>query len=221
MNSSSLISPRSNRNRGSSSPSSRPTRIALPRFSGEIPTSSWKAAKAAKSGVVRTPPKSETIARKPLVGGSAMGAAGDLVGAEALAALDRPAAEGNLRLESLAAHVNRADQGAGAAQRAHRLDIGPQLQGRPALDAVFAVLGREQRFLEAQRRPVGVAKDRRALLFAVGLGAGGEGRAERQQTAVGENDPDRPPHHWPALAHARQPSDCLDGAAELFPLIGA
>src|SRR4051794_8571266 len=156
MNSSSLISPRSSWNSGRSSPSARPTRIALPRFSGEIPTSSWKAAKAANSGVVRTPPKSQTTARKRLAGGSAMGAAGDLVGAETLASLDRPAEEGDPGVDPLAAHVDAVDQRAGAAQRPHLLDVGPQLQRRPPLHAVLAVLGREQRFLELQRGAIGV-----------------------------------------------------------------
>src|SRR5215203_466074 len=206
MNSSSLISPRSSRKRGRSSPSASPTRKARPRFSGEMPLSSWKAAKAASSGVVRTPPKSETIVVISLIA-----AAGDLVGAEALAPLDRPAEEGDLRVDALATDADRVDQRSGAAQRPHLLEVRPELQGRPALDAVSAVLGREQRLLEGERGPLGVAEGGRHHLVAVGGAAVGHLRGQGQQPAVGEDDPDRPPHDLTSLAHGPQPSDTRAG----------
>ena len=56
-----------------------------------------------------------------------------------------------------------------------------------------AVLGREQRLGELDRRPVGVAEDRRDLLVAVARRTRRAQRRQRQQAAVGEDDPDRPP----------------------------
>src|SRR3954454_25389050 len=98
--------------------------------------------KEESSGVVSTPPKSETIASISGIG------TGDLVGAQALAPLDRPAEEGDLGVEAAPLHRARADQGAGPAQRPAVLGVRPQLQGGPPLHAVLAVLGREQRFVE-------------------------------------------------------------------------
>src|SRR5215218_8769579 len=168
MNSSSLISPRSSRKSGISSPSASPSRIASPRFSGEMPLSSWKAAKAASRGVVRTPPKSEMTVVILVAGESAIGdGAGDLVGAEPLAPLDRPAEEGDLGIEPLTPHADGVDQGAGAAQRPHLLGGGPELQRRPPLHSVLAVLGREQRLRELQRGAVGVAEDACDFLVTV------------------------------------------------------
>ena len=88
-----MISPRSIWNSGFSPSASVIAVIALPSVSVVIPVWSWKAMNDSISGVVRTPPKSETIASIRL---SAIGGANDLVMAEALATLDRPAEEGHL-----------------------------------------------------------------------------------------------------------------------------
>ena len=135
-----------------------------------IPVSSWKAMKDSSSGVVRTPPKSEIDGLDPGVP-SAIGA-DDLVVAEAVAALQRPAEEGDLRASPGRTHRAGADQAAGAAQRRAALAVGPELERRPALDAVGPVLGGEQRLGELDRGAVGAAEDRGHLLVAVVLGAG-------------------------------------------------
>src|SRR5262245_8398152 len=99
------------------------------------------------SGVVRTPPKSETTASilaPPLVPASATGP-GDLVVAEPLAALDRPAEEGDPRRQPVGLDLDRADQRAGAAQRAALVDVEPELQRHPPLHPVLAEFGREER----------------------------------------------------------------------------
>src|SRR6188472_1516461 len=115
------------------------------------------------SGVVSTPPKSQTIA-SILV--SAI-VAHDLVVAEPLTALERPAEEGDLRLQAGVVHR------AGADQRPGHL-------GRGA---------------------VGPAEHSGNDLLAVASGGPGPNGAQRQQPAVGEGDPDRPPHDLSLLAH--------------------
>src|SRR5207342_1199385 len=102
-------------------------RIALPRSSGVIPISSWTAMKELSNGVVRTPPKSQTTASISGI------RAGDLVGAQALAPLDRPAEEGDLGVEAAPLDPGRADQRAGPAQRPAVLGVRPQLQADPPL----------------------------------------------------------------------------------------
>src|SRR5580693_4682937 len=107
------MSPRSSLKSGfSPSPAASAARIALPKSSGPTPCASCSARNEFISGVVRTPPKSETIASiRPLAlaPDSATGA-GDLVVAEALAALDRPAEEGDRRRQAIGLGGDRADQ---------------------------------------------------------------------------------------------------------------
>src|ERR1700761_1995145 len=199
-NSGSVMSPRSSLTSGfSPSPASSAARIALPKSSGPTPCASCSARNEFISGVVRTPPKSETIASmRPLPPALAPGSAtgpGDLVVAEALAALDRPAEEGDRRRQAVGLGGDRADQRAGAAQRPAVLQVEPQLERRPPLHRVLAVFGREQRLLEDHRRPVGVAEDREQRLLAVAVAVRRRRPAHRQQPAVGEDDPDRAPHH--------------------------
>src|SRR5262249_49126070 len=158
------------------------------------PISSWSVRKDSNSGVVRTPPKSEMTA-------SISAIAADLVVAEPLAALDRPAEEGDHRVEPVALDRYRADQRAAAAHRPAVLAAGPDLERGAALDPVLAVLGREQRLLELDRRRVGVAEDGGGVLVAVAVAAGWEGRGQREQAAVAEDDPDRAPPDLPLLAH--------------------
>src|SRR4051794_19435120 len=98
--------------------------------------------KEESSGVVRTPPKSETTASISGIG------AGHLIGAEPLAPLDRPAEEGDLGVEATPLDRGRADQRAGPAQRPPVLGVEPELERRAPLDAILAVLSREQRLLE-------------------------------------------------------------------------
>src|SRR4051812_43932210 len=95
--------------------------------------------KEPSSGVVRTPPKSETIA---LISVAILH---DLVMPEALSPLDRPAEEGEDRLHPRPFDLGGADQRPRAAQRLAVLAVHPQLEGGPALYAVGAVLGGEQR----------------------------------------------------------------------------
>ena len=146
--------------------------------------------KESSSGVVRTPPKSETIAlilsHRPR---------DDLVVAEPLAALDRPAEEGDLGARGRVA-APRLELISVPAPRSGRpvLVVGPELQRRPALHPVLAVLGREQGLVELDGGAVGVAEHRRHLLLAVPAGAAGPRGAQRQQAAVGEDDADRAPH---------------------------
>ena len=78
----------------------------------------------------------------------------------------------------------------------------PQLQRRPPLHAVLAVLGREQRFLELDR---GARRDRRAPRrpppSPCSRPPARQGGGERQQAAVGEDDADRPPQDLDPVAH--------------------
>src|ERR1700761_8986601 len=183
-NSGSVMSPRSCLNSGfSPSPASSAARIALPKSSGPTPCASCSARNEFISGVVSTPPKSETTA-------STTGA-GDLVVAEPLATLDRPAEERDPRLQPLALGDDRVDQRARAAQRPPVLEVEPELQRRPSLDAVLAIFGRQQRLLEDDRRRVGIAEDRQQRLVAVAAAVGRRRPAQGQQAAVGEDDPDR------------------------------
>ncbi len=106
-----------------------------------IPVSSWKAMKDCSSGVVRTPPKSEidrlrmlSHRRGPPRSGRAPRAPRPTSGRR------RSRRRGPARLTETGA-----DQRAGAAQRLPVLGVGPELQRRPPLHAVGAVLGREQR----------------------------------------------------------------------------
>src|SRR5690242_15941367 len=117
------------------------------------------------SGVVRTPPKSEITTS--IRAASAIGA-DDLVMAEPVAALHRPAEEGDLGVKPGAAQGAGADQRARAPQRGGGILLGPELERRPPLDAVRAVLGREQHLGDLDRGPVGIAEDRRDLLVAMG-----------------------------------------------------
>ena len=71
--------------------------------------------------------------------------------------------------------------------------------------AVLAVLGREQRLGELDRSRIGVAEHRRDLLLAVSGTVVREGRGQRQQAAVGEDDPYRPPLDLTGVAHPWQP----------------
>ena len=98
-------------------------------------------------------------------------------------------------------HRAGADQRAGAAQRLALLAVEPELERRPALNAVRAVLGREQRLGDLGRRSVGPTEHRSDDLLAVTAGSLGPHSAQRQQAAVGEGDPDRPPHDLTVLAH--------------------
>ena len=136
--------------------------IALPRFSVEIPVWSWKAMNDSISGVVRTPPKSEITASIR----SAIDPY-DLVMAEPLAPLERPAEEGDLGGEAGAADRAGADQRPGSPQGLPLLAVDPELERRPALHAVGAVLGREQCLGDLDRCAVGIAEDRREGLIAV------------------------------------------------------
>src|SRR6185437_5593170 len=179
------------------SPASAAAFIASPKASTLTPCSSWRAMKEPISGVVRTPPKSQTTASMrplPVAPDSATGPR-DLVVAEALAALERPAEEGDRRLQPIGRRGDRADQGAGAAQRPPVLRVEPQLQRRPALHRVLAVFGREQCLLEDHGAGVGVAEHREQRLVAVALAVRRRRSAQRQPPAVGEDDPDRAPHH--------------------------
>src|SRR5882757_6604509 len=92
------------------------------------------------SGVVSTPPKSQTtasIAAPELAAAAPTPASAtgpsDLVVAEALAPLDRPAEEGDPRLQAVRRGDDRADQRAGAAQRPAVLGVEPQLHRHPPL----------------------------------------------------------------------------------------
>src|SRR6478672_733682 len=119
-------------------------------------------------GLVSTPPKSEITTSIPA---SFSGiSAHHLVVAQALAAFQRPAEEGDGGVEPLAVHGAGVDQ---AARAAHRLAfvVHPELQRRAALDAVGPVFGREQRLGDLDRGAVGVADDRNDLLGAVIAGA--------------------------------------------------
>ena len=69
--------------------------------------------------------------------------------AEALAALERPAEEGDLGVEAGALDRAGADQRAGAAQRLPLLAVDPELERRPPLDAVR----RRTRSRAGPRRP--------------------------------------------------------------------
>ena len=85
------------------------------------------------------------------------------------------------------------------------LVVGPELQRRPPLDAVGAVLGREQGLGELHRGAVGAAEDRGQLLVAVGLAArpgaprsarrGRRRRRRSRSTAAGLLGP----RSWPRL----------------------
>src|SRR6478752_7714859 len=140
-------------------------------------------------GLVRTPPKSETTTSIPAAF-SLIGGAHDLVVAEALASRERPAKEGDVRIEPGSVYGAGADQAAGAAQRLHLL-ADPELQGRPPLNPVRAVLGREERLGDLDRGGVRVTEDRDDLLSPVVGGARRPHRAQRQQAAVREDDADR------------------------------
>src|SRR4051794_37740412 len=108
-------------------------------------------------GLVRTPPKSETTTSIPAAF-SGISRAHDLVVAEALAAVERPAEEGDVGIDPGTVHGAGADQRAAAA---HRLSLlaDPELQGRPPLHAVGPVLGREQGLGDLDRGGIGVADD--------------------------------------------------------------
>src|SRR5262249_42972080 len=118
------------------------------------------------SGVVRTPPKSEMIASIR----SAIGP-DDLVVAEPLASLERPAEERDLGGQARPADRAGADQGPGPAQRLTLIALHPELERRPALHPVGSVLGREQRLGDLDRGAVGIAEDGGERLVAMLGGA--------------------------------------------------
>src|SRR5512146_475869 len=172
-----------------------------PSASAVIPVWPWKDMKDWTRGVVRTPPKSE-ITALTLLSDSVIGP-DQLVVTQALAALDRPAEEGDLGDQPRPAHPGGADQRARAAQRLSLFAVWPELERRPPLHAVGPVLGREQRLRHLDRGAVGAAEDGGQLLVAVLAAAGRAHRAQRQQAAVGEDDADRSPLHLSGvLAHA-------------------
>src|SRR5215213_2358272 len=111
-NATSVISPRSISKSGFSPLASLAACIALPSVSEVMPVLSWKAMKDWTRGLVRTPPKSETTTSMPDPFSGI--APHHLVMPEALAALDRPAEEGDVRIEPRPVHGAGADQRAGA-----------------------------------------------------------------------------------------------------------
>src|SRR5680860_188719 len=156
------------------------------------------------NGVVRTPPKSETTASIRALRSAI--AVHNLVVAQPLASLDRPAEEGDLRGLAGLAHLGGADQRAGAAQRLPRFAVGPELERSPPLHSVGPVLGREQRLGDLDRGAVRIAEDGGHLLLPVLARPPRAHRAQRQQAAVGEDDPDRPPQRLCGfLAHLAAP----------------
>src|SRR5436305_2970003 len=151
------------------------------------------------SGVVSTPPKSEMIVLISAI------AAYDLIVAEPLAPLDRPAKEGDRPRQPRVADLSGADQSAGAAQRLPVFVVEPELERRPALHPVRPVLGREQALGDVDWGAIGAAEHRPDRLLAVPPGALRAHRAERKQASVGKDDADRSPQNRPWLAHPEQP----------------
>src|SRR5271170_4300337 len=121
--------------------------------------------KEPSSGVVSTPPKSETTTSISVIG------VHYLVVPEPLTTLDCPAEESDLGTQARPLHRGGADQGPGAAKRLSVLAVGPKLKRCPALHPVRSVLGREQCLGDLDRSAVGTAHDRRYLLLTVSAGA--------------------------------------------------
>src|SRR5947208_10046107 len=149
-------------------------------------------------GVVSTPPKSEMIVLISVI------AAHDLVVAEPLAPLDRPAEEGDRSGQPRVADLGGTDQVAGAPQRLAVLVIEPELERRPALYAVGSVLGREQGLGDVDGGAVGRAEHRPYRLLAMAARALWPHRTERKQAAVGKDDADGSAYDLVGRAHRRQ-----------------